>query len=344
MPTYKRLTHDDRIKIETLLKQGYNPYQISKILGFSNSTIYREVNRAQYTHLTTEYVYEKRYSADKGDTLAAFHRTTRGRQAKIENDHKFAKFVEKMILKEKKSPAAILMHIEEKHLTFKTKVCLSTIYNYVRKGMFLHVTERDLWKQGKRKHKKKHAKKQRKALLRGISIEKRPKEVIDRTTFGHWELDSIIGKRAKGQTLLCLTERKTRYQLIFRAEGKTAEATEKMLQSLKVSFGSAFSKIFKSITCDNGTEFSTLYKQETPVYYCHPYSSWERGSNENQNGFIRRFIPKGTRIEEVTDEKLAYVQYFMNHYERAIHKGKTALQLFENELSKLGLSSLKKFF
>ena len=283
---YKRLTHDNRIQIETLLRQGVKPYKIAKLLGFAHSSIYREINRSKYTHLNSDYTTERRYSATKGDFYATFNRTTQGRQPKIENDHDFAKFIENMILVEKKSPAAILMHIKKNNLHFKTQVCLSTIYNYVRKGMFLHVTEKDLWRKGKRKrkHKKTNA---RKAPLRGNSIDQRPIDAYLRS-FGHWEMDSIIGKRESGETLLTFTERKTRFEIIIKSKDKTAFSTVRAINSLERTFGSAFSKVFKTITCDNGVEFSAsdqieispyTKKKRTMLYYCHPYSSWERGSN-----------------------------------------------------------------
>ena len=349
---YKRISHDNRIQIETLLKQGFKPYKIAKLLGFAHSSIYREINRSKYTHLNGDYTTERRYSADKGDYLARFNRTTQGRQPKIENDYEFAKFIEYMILKEKKSPSAILMHIRKNNLHFKTEVCLSTLYNYVRKGMFLHVTEKDLWRKGKRKRKYKKQKPQRKALLRGNSIEQRPIDAHLRS-FGHWEMDSIIGKRESGETLLTFTERKTRFEIIIKSKDKTAASTIKAINSLERTFGSAFSKVFKTITCDNGTEFSAsdqietspyTKKKRTTLYYCHPYSSWERGSNENQNGFIRRFIPKGTKMETISQSKLKRIQGFMNQYPRALFDGDNSENQFKKELKALGVSFPEKFF
>lgn len=349
---YKRISHDNRIQIETLLKQGFKPYKIAKLLGFAHSSIYREINRSMYTHLNGDYTTERRYSADKGDYLARFNRTTQGRQPKIENDHEFARFIEYMILKEKKSPSAVLMHIRRNNLHFKTEVCLSTLYNYVRKGMFLHVTEKDLWRKGKRKHKHRKQKPQRKALLRGNSIEQRPIDAHLRS-FGHWEMDSIIGKRESGETLLTFTERKTRFEIIIKSKDKTALSTVRAINSLERTFGSAFSKVFQTITCDNGTEFSAAdqietspytKKKRTTVYYCHPYSSWERGSNENQNGFIRRFIPKGTKMETISQSKLKRVQDFINQYPRALFDGDNSENQFKKELKALGISLPEKFF
>ena len=349
---YKRLTHDNRIQIETLLRQGVKPYRIAKLLGFAHSSIYREINRSRYTHLNEDYTTERRYSADKGDYFARFNRTTQGRQPKIENDYEFAKFVERMILIEKKSPSAVLMYIKRNNLHFRTEVCLSTLYNYIRKGMFLHVTEKDLWKKGKRKKKRSITVSKRKRSLYGNSIEQRPNEATARA-FGHWEMDSVIGKRESGETLLTFTERKTRFEIIIKSKDKTAASTIKAINSLERIFGSAFSKVFKTITCDNGVEFSAserietspyTKKKRTTLYYCHPYSSWERGSNENQNGFIRRFIPKGTKMETISQSKLKRIQDFINQYPRALFDGDNSENQFKREIKALGVSLPEKFF
>ena len=171
-----------------------------------------------------------------------------------------------------------------------------------------------------------------------------------RTTFGHWEGDSVIGKNVKGDTMLVFTERLTRMEIIFRSPDKSASSTVRLINRLERRFGSKnFAQIFKSITFDNGPEFSDAKhieispytrKRRTKVFYAHPYSSYERGSNENQNGFIRRFVPKGTPIQNFTDEYLSNVQRFINNYPRAILNGKSSQQMFKIELEKLHISDI----
>lgn len=99
---------------------------------------------------------------------------------------------------------------------------------------------------------------------------------------------------------------------------------------------------FKTITVDNGTEFTDANgiekNKRTTLYYCHPYSSWERGSNENQNKFVRRHIPKGKSMLKVTDKQVKYIQDWMNNYERAILGWQTPKERFLQELSKLGIN------
>lgn len=339
MKHYKRLTKDNRLQIEILYNQGYNANRIAKIIGFHHSAIYREIKRGLYDHLNGQtWLTSKRYSADKAHTKSVFLRSSQGRLPKIGNDHQFVKYCKEQI-KKNMSPYAILKTIEKNNLYFKTTVCLSTLYNYIRKGMFYGISASDMIRPRKTKHRQ-H--KERKGVLKGFSIEQRCQEANNRL-FGHWELDSVLGKRAKGQTLLCFTERSTRFELIFRAEAKTKVETIKTIEFLKMHLQSDFPKIFKTITTDNGTEFA-LDGYFEKQYFCHPYSSWERGSNENQNGFIRRFIPKGERIENYTDEYLQQVQNYINDYPRRLFGGKSAREMMEEALQNQGIFTFPKIF
>jgi len=138
-------------------------------------------------------------------------------------------------------------------------------------------------------------------------------------------------------------------EIIFKSFNKTAASTVYALNRLERKLGSSnFRKIFKSITFDNGTEFSDTEgmetspytkKRRTTVYYCHPYCSSERGTNENQNGFIRRFIPKGTAISDYSNAYIHYVQNFINNYPRAIFDGENSTKRFTKELEKLNIKN-----
>ena len=135
-----------------------------------------------------------------------------------------------------------------------------------------------------------------------------------RDDFGHWEMDTVHGAQGKSKkVLLVLTERKTRKEIIFPIKGNKAAEVVKTLNRLERQFGEGlFRRIFKSITVDNGPEFSDFegmeksrrnLKHRTKLYYCHAYSSYERGSNENQNKMIRRWIPKGTVFDDKASQK-----------------------------------------
>ena len=343
--TFKKSTRD---KLEALYNAGVPVKQIAAQLGYSFQSIYKELKRGYYLHRNYDWTETRKYSADKAQRSADIRSTGKGAPLKIGNDMKFAKYVEDMILKGY-SPAAILGEIEDNNIEFQTKVCRVTLYSYIDKGVFLRVSNKNLLRKGKKKPKRKKVQYQKKLPDLMHSIEQRPSEVKQRSTFGHWELDSIIGRKEKGETVLVMTERLTRMELIFKSKDKTAYSTVKMLNSLEKSVGSeSFKKVFRSITCDNGTEFSDTNgmeyspftgEQRTNVYYCHAYCSSERGSNENQNAFIRRFIPKGTLIKKYTHKRIKEIQDFINSYPRALFKWSNSLKMFIKELEKLNLKN-----
>ena len=346
------MSASDRDKIEALRNAKVSVADIAKELGFSKVTIYAELKRGAYQHRNSDWTETTKYSAYKAQRNADYNATSKGAQLKIANDHAFAEFVEDMILKGY-SPAAVLGFIKENQLDFETTVCRVTLYSYIDKGVFRRISNKNLLRKSK---KRKYKKVKRAKKLQSIehSIEKRPKEILDRISFGHWELDSVIGTQTRGKTILSLTERKTRMQLVMISKDKTSMSTVNVLNQIERKLGVRnFRKIFKTITCDNGCEFSNTTgmefspitgKQRTTVYYCHPYCSSERGSNENQNGFIRRFIPKGTAIGNFTPNYIKQVQDFINYYPRGIFNYKSAADMFQLELSQLGIKNNLIFF
>ena len=181
---------------------------------------------------------------------------------------------------------------------------------------------------------------------RGESIEKRPAEVDSRTTFGHWEMDTVYSKKKGSKALLVLTERLTRKEIIEKMPDRTAESTVRALDRIERRFGARFRLIFKTITVDNGGEFADVERLErsairkgkrTKFYYCHPYSSFERGSNECQNKMIRRKYPKGTDFGKVTAAAVKEVEEWVNNYPREILGWRTSEILFQECVAALGL-------
>ena len=180
-----------------------------------------------------------------------------------------------------------------------------------------------------------------KRLPRGTSIEDRPKEIFERKTFGHWEMDCVCGSSLS--TLLVLTERLTRKEIIFKMPNQTMKSVHHCLNSLEHKFGKNFCKVFKSITVDNGSEFSDSFSLEkskygknikrTKVYYCHPYCSCERGTNERINREIRRLIPKGSDLSLYSNDDIKRVENWVNNYPRQILNFKTSQELFNNYLN-----------
>ena len=163
----------------------------------------------------------------------------------------------------------------------------------------------------------------------GTSIEQRPEEILARDEAGHWEMDTVVGKRgASKKSLLVLTERKTRFELVEILKEHTAAEVVRTLDKLERRYGEKdFRFIFKTITVDNGTEFSDAEGLErsrrnkqnrTKVYYCHAYCSSERATNENNNRFIRRWHPKGENLDKVTPAEVKRIQRWMNEYPRGM--------------------------
>ena len=160
----------------------------------------------------------------------------------------------------------------------------------------------------------------------GKSIDERPVEANLRSEIGHFEIDTIQGKKmATDKVILVLTDRKSRYNIVKVINSKTSQDVNKAILELKAEYGS---KLFKTITADNGSEFSELNKVHSEVYYAHPYSPRQRGSNENNNGFLRRVITKGKAIISFPEEEIYYVNDIMNEYPRRIFNGLSAEEVF----------------
>lgn len=342
---FKHLSQNDRIKMETMLNSGHKVVEVAEYLHVHRSTIYREIKRGEYTHRNSDYTEETRYSSDLGQKNHDWNAQGKGRNIKIGNDRPLAEYIEGKIIEDKYSPEAALAAAAESGIEFTTSISVRTLYRYIDKGIFLKLTNKDLPVKGKRKKHNKRVKVQKRASA-GESIENRPDEVKDREIFGHWEMDTVKGKQGVTKScMLVLTERKTRDEIIVKLPDQKAASVVEAIDRLERKWGDMFTKVFRSITVDNGVEFSdyeglersVLHEGEkrTFAFYCHPYSSWERGSNENNNRLIRRHIPKGEDFDEKQDRDNEYIENWINNYPRGIFGFKTSAQLFEEEIRKL---------
>ena len=212
-------------------------------------------------------------------------------------------------------------------------VCTKTLYNYVDLGL-LPIKNIDLPEKLRRSTKAKKARENRKIL--GRSIEDRPEIVELRTEFGHWEIDTVIGKKDENEPcVLTLVERMTRMCIWVKAHNHTAEAINEALQQVMSSFGEQRDQVFKTITGDNGSEFagiSLLENGTLKVYFTHPYSSCEKGTNECHNRMLRRFIPKGKSISDYTADEICFFADCINGLPRKILGYATPEELFERHL------------
>lgn len=342
---FKHLSQNDRIKMETMLNSGHKVVEVAEYLHVHRSTIYREIKRGEYTHRNSDYTEETRYSSDLGQKNHDWNAQGKGRNIKIGNDRPLAEYIEEKIIEDKYSPEAALAAAAESGIEFTTSISVRTLYRYIDKGIFLKLTNKDLPVKGKRKKHNKRVKVQKRASA-GESIENRPDEVKDREIFGHWEMDTVKGKQGVTKScMLVLTERKTRDEIIVKLPDQKAASVVEAIDRLERKWGDMFTKVFRSITVDNGVEFSdyeglersVLHEGEkrTFAFYCHPYSSWERGSNENNNRLIRRHIPKGEDFDEKQDRDIEYIENWINNYPRGIFGFKTSTQLFEEEIRNL---------
>ena len=331
---FRHMTWDDRLRIEALKNAGHSYRFIAKQIGFSLSAVYTEVQRGLYWHRDGQtWLEEQRYSASIAQQDAEYQATAKGKNLKLGNNYKYTQYVSEKIL-DGWSPDAIVGDLNRRG---EWTVSTPTLYRYIDAGFIPNVTNSHLLEKNKRKRTYKQVKRACKAP-KGKSISQRPEEVDTRATFGHWEMDSVVGKRdGKGQTLLVLTERMTRYEYILRVMDKTAESVVTALDAL-------FTKLpkgtFKSITVDNGSEFQDCNRMEfdkngiqrTEIYYCHPYNSSERGSNERINRIIRRIYPKKSDFSVITQNSCDTVADWINTLPRKILNYATPQELFYEQL------------
>ena len=334
----KHLEYSERQSIERWYNRDKRTkVEIATLLDRTEKTIRNEIKRGLVKNLTSELIEIWVYSADVAQERYEYYLKAKGPKLKIDNDYELKEYVEKSIKKDKKSPEVIAEEIKE--MNFKTKMCARTIRNNIASGDIYDIAPKDMIYNKIHKERNK-GKKIYEKVPPEKSIDYRPEKANTREEYGHWEGDLVIGKRKKGAALFTLTERKTREEIIIKLESKEAKEVAKALDILEKIYKKEFSNKFKTITFDNGPEFrkwksleksydNRKKKPRTQVYYAHPYCSGERGSNENGNRLIRRFIPKGTDITLISEKFIKYVENWINNYPRAMFNYKSTNQILE---------------
>lgn len=330
MAKYRRMTYADRVIIERLFNSGCSYRAIARRIGFSVASVHYEVQRGLCDIIDWRtYDTVRRYSATIADDDAIYQASAKGAEIKLGKRYDYAQMVAERI-KAGESPDSIVGSLR---LENKWTVSTVTLYRYIDQGYIPGITNKDLLV---KRHKKRDYKKVRSVPRppRGLSIEKRPTEIAHRRVFGHWEMDTVIGhKSGAGEALLVLTERFTRYEIIVKLNDKTAQS---VLDGLSRAISRYPSGTFKTLTVDNGAEFANYHgmkKLVGEIYYCHPYCSSERGSNENANRLIRRFFPKGQSLFNRTQRDCDAVANFMNNMHRRVLGYRTAGDLFNEQLA-----------
>lgn len=328
----KHLKYSERQSIERWFNRDKRTkVEIAELLDRTEKTIRNEIKRGLVKNLTTELIEIWVYSADVAQQQYEYYLKAKGPKLKIDNDYELKEYVEKSIKEDKKSPEVIAKEIQT--MNFKTKMCARTIRNNICAGDIYDIKSTDMIYNKEYKEKNKE-----KTICEKVPAEKsidyRPEEANTREVYGHWEGDLVIGTKKRGAVLFTLTERMTREEIIVKLPGKKAEYVAKALDLIEKRYKGIFSNKFKTITFDNGGEFRNWKSLEksydkrrkgprTQVFYAHPYRSGERGSNENANRLIRRFIPKGMDITPITEEFIQKIEDWINNYPRAMFNYKS---------------------
>ena len=338
----KHLNSAERETVERMLRKGASKIEITKALYRDKSTIRREIKRGSVMQRKRnpyeskradhqEYIEYEVYYADVGQRRYDENRSRCGAKNKVIQCAELVAFVEEKVLSPAKwSPDAAIGYAKANKM-FETMISTKTFYNWIEDGL-VKVKNIDLLLKVRRRPSR--PRQERKKKL-GKSIDERPKEVDSREEFGNWEGDGIVGKDQKGH-LISLVERKLGIGMLFNVGDRKEDKVVLIIDRLEKQFGGAFGSIFKTITFDNGSEFSRSDQMEkgnrTQIYYAHPYSSWERGTNENWNGIVRRFIPKGSSFYGLTDEDLARITHYINTLPRKRFGYKSPMALWNAQI------------
>ncbi|MCU7842019.1 MAG: IS30 family transposase [Candidatus Thiodiazotropha sp. (ex Troendleina suluensis)] len=311
--SYNQLTENERYQIYALKKAGHLQKEIAMLVGRSPSTICRELRRNKGL---------RGYRPKQAQRLSDARRKGGHKARKVSNGVKTAIEV---LIRQELSPQQVVDYLaRHKSLSLHHETVYQLIYADKAHGGDLYTHLRIASKP----YRKRYGSYDRRGKIKNrVSIDDRP-AVVDRgNRIGDWEGDTVIGKGRKS-ALLTLVERKTLYTVIVRLTGKRAdllaEAAVQGMQHLKDRV--------KTITLDNGLEFAgheTIAEGlEADIYFAHPYASWERGINENTNGLIRQYFPKGTDFNEVSDAQIAHVMSRLNNRPRVTRGHRSPNELF----------------
>ena len=334
---YRHLSLEEREKMYALCEQGISLRRIGKKLGRSQSSLTRELKRNKtgegkrsHEYFTARYVpCHAQKKADKRKVLQRY-------KAPLKNPETFLYVREH--LRMGWSPETISGRIRIDHP--ELSICQETIYQYIydtkRTTKKMRLRDCLTFKRKKRMKQNGRSIHRLSKIPEAVSIDVRPQEVNARIEVGHWETDNVIGRQTDKTALSVTVERVTRVSLINKLIDRTAAVKTTTVAGRLNEFTSLFKK---TVTADNGSE-NTNHKELTRltvmlVYFCHAYHSWEKGTVENTNGRIRRFIPKGVSIDTLTDDYIAALEYKLNTTPRKCLQYRTPYEM----MHKLQISS-----
>jgi len=326
---YTHLSDEDRDVIAQLHFSGLSQTAIALEVGCDKSTISRELQRNSVRDGSQRFV-RWNYLASAANKLAKQRRSeAKSRLPRLLDDLRLLSYV-KQGLKRRWSPEQISGRICLDHPDdSRMRVSHQTIYQWVRHDKKAGGKWYQWLRQSHRKRRKKYGSSLRRYRIQNqTSIEQRPEVANSRKRIGDWEGDTVEGKNHQGR-LLTLVDRKSRFTLSLKLKSKFSHevigAVERALKPLP-------REKRMSLTLDNGTEFTYFQRikdrLKTAVYFAHPYSSWERGTNENTNGLLRQYFPKQTNFLEISHQQLAAAVKQLNNRPRKCLNWRTPHEVF----------------
>ena len=331
---YRRLTLAERVKIQTYLEEGKSRSFIAKKLSRSRSTIGREINK---------WVAEKgeKYDAALADWYAKEDYLNKRNRDKINSNPKLKLYVYKGLLNGW-SPDQISGRIKQQYPNdMGMRISYEAIYCHIYAHRQARLNQKliKLLPYQKSQRRRPSTKSKRGIKIKdAISIEQRPKHVENRREIGHWEGDLVIGKGQKS-AIGTIVERKSRFTYICKLPNRKSKTVTKAFAK---KFNTLPKLLVKSMTYDNGTEMANhkwlTNNTGAVVYFAHPYASWERGTNENTNGLIRRYFSKGTDFTKVSDQQLQNVANKLNDRPRKVLGYRTPNEVMQLETQPFFLS------
>jgi IS30 family transposase len=313
--SYHQITSAERYRLSALRRQGLGNPQIARQLDRHRSTIWRELRRN--AHPT-----DGRYRVEKAIERAS------GRRRRSRSHPRFRAWQLHRVwrlLRRRWSPEQIAGHLG---MNGMLRISHETIYRHIwrdwRRGGDLYRFLRCAIK----RRRKRYGTYERRGRLAGKRmIQERPQQVEQRRQLGHWEIDTVLGKYSK-HCIVSLVERKSGYLQI----GKLTARNKEQTTGRTIELIRRHPDLFRTITADNGTEFHGYAEIEqvtgVPFYFANPHHAWERGTNENTNGLIRQYLPKGMNMASLTQRRCDEIANSLNTRPRKRHAYKTPNQIF----------------
>lgn len=316
--SYIHLTIEERCCIREYYKNGKSFREIARLIGRNASTISREIKRNRtYLHDKTSYYP---HTAQKKYLL---RRSFCHRGGVISEEAK--EYIERK-LRETWSPEQI-----SKAKSIYKMPSFKTIYRWIEQKILVEGNPKVL----RRKKKPGERKETRGKLNTGKSIRKRDKKVYKRKEFGHWEADTVVSGIGKSKVCFAtLIERKSRFYIAIKMPNREASTMEETIVNALKKYPT---ELVKTITCDRGKEFSNWENIEKrlncEMYFADPYCAWQKGSNENCNGLLREFYPKGRNLSRVSEKTLQKNLALINARPRKVNNFISASDLFNEAIS-----------